>query len=227
MTTRGHHGILFAATVASGFPQYLSHTDTAFTTAATSHSANIGTTASGDLLIAFVVTDGSNINSAVTTPGGWTSIGTRHESTPSVRGSVFTRVADGSESGGTVNFVTAAAEEAAVSIVRIQAGTYNGAPEVTLAQASASMTPAAPSLTPSWGSANTLWITGILSGRAPPTGFPLPDNNVTVNAMISVSDGCSLTLCSDEVATGTLSPGNWSGNTATVSVGMTLAVRPI
>jgi hypothetical protein len=211
----------------SGFPQYLSHTDSAFTTAATSHVANIGTTASGDLLLAFVATDGTFANSAVTTPSGWTSVGTRHESTPSVRGSVFIRVADGTESGGTVNFVTAAAEEAAVSIVRVQAGTYSGSPEVTLAQGAASNTPAAPGLAPSWGSASTLWITGILAGRPPPTGFPLADNNVTVNAMVSGTDGCSLALCSDEVATGTLSPGNWSGNTATVSVALTLAVRPI
>lgn len=229
MSTRGHHGLMMAAAGGGGggAPNVLSLTPSAFNSAATSHHVDMPSSVSvGDLLIAIVGSDGSNANSVVSTPAGWTQIHTTFNSSTSNRGTDFYRIADGTEGGTTVDFATAAADELAAIVIRIAAGSYSGTPEGAIQVTSSSINPAAPTATPSWGADENLWITNLYRGRAPPTGFPLPDNRTTVNAMVDSSNGTSIGVCTDIQNVSSLSPGNWTAPTNTENVGSTLAVRP-
>lgn len=210
-----------------GFPVVLSVTTSAFITPATSHAVNMPASVdAGDLLIAAIASDGSNAGSAVATPSGWTSLGSAFNADASNRGSHFYKVAAGTEGGTTVDFVTTDSEELAAAIVRVEAGTYSAEPVHVIQQSTETSTPAAPSLSPSWGAADTLWIATLLMGRAPPSGFPLPDNQTTANGMSSGSTGAALGLCARSLNTATLSPGNWTQAAAIRQVVGTIAVRP-
>lgn len=210
----------------SGGPVFLSHTDSPFPTASTSHVCNLPTTVSGDLLIALVGTDGSSSNSAVATPSGWTALGTTQEISTSSRGTALYRVADGSESGGTVDFQTTGSEEAAVSIVRVQAGSYVGTPEAAFISSSQSLSPPSASLTPTWGSANNLWITALFLGRPLPTGYPYPNNQIGVDGMSGGASGSTVAACTITHVAASLSPPTWSVSPSIQSVSATIAIRP-
>lgn len=210
----------------SGGPVFLSHTDSPFPADSTSHICSLPTTVSGDLLIALVGTDGSATNSAVATPSGWTALGTIFNSGTSNRGTVLYRVADGSESGGTVDFETTGSEEAAVSIVRVQSGSYVGTPEAAFIYNTSNTTPPSASLTPTWGSANNLWITALFLGRPLPTGYPYPNNQIGVSGMSSGTTGSTVAACTITHVAASLSPPTWSVSTGTTSASATIAIRP-
>ncbi len=116
------------------------------------------TVAAGDLLLVLF----TNIDdSTVTTPGGWTLLFTEsHDG--DVRGSAYAKVATGSEGGTTVNFITSTNERAAAQVYRVLASEWYGSIASGISVGSATeadaVDPNPPSLTPSWSSADTLWI---------------------------------------------------------------------
>lgn len=208
-----------------GFPVYLSNTATDLGGAdATSHLVQMPATVnSGDLLIALIGSDGS---ATITTPSGWTAMSTDTSST--VRASAFYKVAAGTEGGTTVDFVTSIAERMEAQVVRIQSGTYQSAPETTATNSNAgSTTPDPPNLTPSWGSANTLWIAMMVADNTRTISvYPLPNNQVrTANASTGTAF-VTLGTCSNDVAASSLNPGTFTINTSSPWATITLAVRP-
>lgn len=127
------------------------------TAASTSHALTLPSgIASGDLLVAEFATTVSVTSIAWAT--GWTEIGEWYHASNYPQASVAYRVADGTE-GSTVTVTIDSAKMAAFVIRRIS-GHNSTAPEVSTGAEGDSANPDPDSLTPSWGSKDTLWIAG-------------------------------------------------------------------
>jgi len=209
-----------------GFPVYLSNTATDLGGAdATSHLVQMpAAVTTGDLLLALIALDGT---ATITTPSGWTSL--PQGSDAAVRGAVFYKVAAGTEGGTTVDFVSSSAERMEAQVVRIQVGTFQSVPESAFTMfAVATVNPDSPNLTPSWGSANTLWLSaGMLDNTRTVSSYPLPNNNFTTANAGSGIAFTTLISCSNNVAAASLDPAAWTINTASRAVMFTIAIRPV
>lgn len=140
------------------FPVVASRTETVFTTNATAHLVAMPATVNvGDVLVCLFGNDGSA--TTVTTPTGWTQESSEGNG---ARLGVYSRTADGTEGGTTVDFVTSIGEKAAAQVFRLTGA--QGDVEVGTSVATNDATAEHPSLTPSWGAADTLWIA--VSARA-------------------------------------------------------------
>lgn len=128
--------------------------------AGSSHNIGIPGGARGDRLLAFVCFDGAP---TLTWPAGYGSIqATTADPDSQVTSAVRYRDTDGTE-GATFQVTIGASSEPGVGIVyRIANYDRYSLPEaataVTTATGTPTSTPDPPSLTPSWGSADTLWI---------------------------------------------------------------------
>lgn len=136
----------------ANYPQIISTTGFYNRNNSTVHNVVMPTVIdSGDLLLALVGNDGS---ATITTPSGWTSLSSVANST-NLRASIFYKFADGSEDGTSINFQTSASESMAVQVYRIKdaLAVEAGTPVV-----SSGLSADPPSLSPSWGAENTLWM---------------------------------------------------------------------
>lgn len=225
MTTRGHHGILLGQGAAN-FPIYLSNTATDLGGAdATTHLVNMpATVIVSDLLISLIAVDG---NPTITTPSGWTLLSQNNSSTAQ-KGAVYYKVADGSEGGTTVDFVTSAAERMMAQVVRVQAGTYSGSPEAASVQTTLTMTSLdPPSLTTSWGAESTLWIAMVaIDGTRTVSGYPLPNNQVRTASASTGTAYVTLASCSDNVNSASLDPSAFTITVGSTFAGFTIGIRP-
>lgn len=97
--------------------------------AAVSHNVTMpGTVNAGDLLIVLLATVGAT-NPA--TPSGWASVGTQVNGTNS-HISVFSKTADGTEDGTTVDFTVAGGSVGAAHVYRIPAGSWDTGASVAI-----------------------------------------------------------------------------------------------
>lgn len=153
---------------------------TEFDTDTTTHNVNMPfVVGAGDLLLAIFANDGS---ATVTTPAGWELLGTQAHSAI-VRGSVYAKVADGTEAGTTVNFITSATEAAAAQVFIVLANRWSGAIDpsstgvaISALAAATSVIPDPPALVPPWGEATNLWIAAAIESNTvskvdTPSGF--------------------------------------------------------
>lgn len=226
MTTRGHYGLLLAGQTSGAFPVYLSNTATDLGGADTTAHLVImpDTVNTGDLLIALIAVDG---NPTITTPSGWTLL-QQSNVTGLVKGAVYYKIADGTEGSTTVDFATETAERMMAQVIRIQAGTYNGAPEAAVATLSSSVNPDPPNLTPSWGARNSLWLAATaVDNTRTVSVYPLADNQVRTAHSAFGTAFVTLASCSVNSNVAALDPGTFTINTASASVSFTVAVRPV
>lgn len=153
--------VVYPAGYVDDGPAVISVTETAFISDSTDHLVSMPSAVnSGDRLIILFSNDGS---AAVTAPSGWTQIDSA-ASGSAVRLSAYYKDADGSEGGTTVNFVTAAIEQAAAHVLRLDAGTFDSgqAPAISSATSSALATITPPELTAGWSDdIPTLWICAV------------------------------------------------------------------
>jgi hypothetical protein len=150
-----------------GYPLVESVTETEFATNTTAHAVAMPATVGvGDLLLTLFSNDGS---ATVTTPAGWTSLGTVSDA--NYRGSVYGKVAAGTEDGTTVDFVTSATEAAAAQVFRVLANNWQGSLQlgvsVTLGTTVTSEFPDPPESSPGWGDLPTLCLIRCDCGRIP------------------------------------------------------------
>lgn len=193
--------------------------------AATSHPVDLpsGITA-GDLLLVFF---SSHNTASVTTPSGWTALISKINSDAFY---VFAKIADGSE-GSTVSVVIPSTRVAAAVSYRIT-GARNGVTSSEIAVSSAvdasTATPDPPSLTPSWGSSENLWIAltftidATFTFSSYPTNYSLGQNNVIVG---SGSAGSGLSVAARLFTATSEDPGVFTTVTARNRSTYTLAVR--
>ena len=142
------------------FPQTAAATETQFPTETTAHAVDLPATVNaGDWLFCHLACRNAG---TFTGPDGWTIL---WEHTP-VTGqgaqmdyAAYHKVADGTEDGGTADIVTSVATAAAAQSVRVTAwfGSLTGV-EIGIITTQEDDKPDPPSLTPSWGALDTLWI---------------------------------------------------------------------
>lgn len=149
------------------FPAIVNEAWSTTTSDNTSHTVNIPTGATGDLLLLFTAFDG---NPSITWPAGYTSLqADTSDGDSAATTSVRYRVTDGGE-GASISLTSSASERMTAVVLRIT--NFTGTPEagtaVVTAVGTPSATPDPPSLTPSWGSADVLWVTwtGVDSGAS-------------------------------------------------------------
>lgn len=169
------------------FPQTAAPTETIFNTGATTHNVTMPATVdSGDLLVALIgmTSNGdNNTDPVIATPSGWTRLDYDTDfigSSSDGAGGVYVKIADGTEDGGTVNWSTTATTRGVAQVYRVTAwnGTSSG---WSIAELSgfATTTPDPPSLTPSFGASDTLWMV---------MGFWLQDNELISAASANYTD---------------------------------------
>jgi len=171
-----------------GDPVVLSVTTTIFAVDSVDHFVTMPlVTIAGEGLLVVLTTDG---DSSVTLPGEWDSVYSS-SITSTLRGSVFALIADGTEGGTTVNFVTSVAEKGAAQVYRITnwngtlAGIHNG----TAVTGSAGYTADLPAVTAPWGPARMLCI-GVLHTSTSQTVSSAPAGYTD---FIQTSSGASTT----------------------------------
>lgn len=225
MTTRGHHGILLnEGAVADGFPVVMGVTGYGAAAATMSHAISITPGAAGDLLLLHVA---HSTSSTVTVPAGFSTL-SANISNPSgsPRSTWLYKVAAGTE-GATLNFSTSANTTCAAHLYRIQSGSFSGTPELqTGANVPTTTTPDPPSVTPSWGSAKTLWIaTYAVNNIVTTTAYPLPNNQITT-AGTAVTSPRLIGSCDQKSEVSSFDPGTFTISATSTAIPQTVAIRP-
>lgn len=180
----------------------------------------------GELLLVLFTNDGS---ATVTNPGGgWASRGTATNGT-NVRASVYAKIANGTEGGTTVNFVTSATEQAAAQVYRISGwGGDARDVQVSATATGTSTAPDATSLDPGWGTGEVLWITyaGYSSG-ATVTSYPASYTNGTLtrSATTGTTATAEVATARRETVAASEDAGAFALTASSAWVAMTVAIR--
>lgn len=212
------------AGITNGYPD-ITGCRTTTTGSGTSHVVNMPAgIVAGEMLLWFVA---GGAAAPLALPTGWTALWPSHNNGSGSMSAAFYRIATGSESA-TYTLSTSPTSTRCVShVFRISGSHASAAPEVAAAPVTGSSTiPNPPSLTPSWGSANTLWFNYVNR----PVSF-----DSTLNPPIEYTHGCQVTeegnasrvlgvvarraqVASEDPTTWLTSSGAWTANT--------FAVRP-
>ena len=211
----------------AAFSTVESVTTTEITTGATAHDIDMpATVTADDLLLVFFTDDDA---STVTTPSGWTSLGTASEGV--VRASVYGKKAVGDEDGTTVDFVTADAVTATAQVWRITGWGGTVAGHIDLSSNSAisnSVDPA--SVTAGWGSGDNLFIVYAGSGDDDknttvwPTDYD--DNQTDVAHGAGANNSARTAASSRDLASASDDPGTQTLSSTEAIVAWTIVVKP-
>lgn len=225
------------ASTASRFPSVTSitttNTGTGFASDSTNHNVSMpATTTAGDLLLMFFSYD-SNSNPTITDPDGadgWTQLTAVNSATNGVFGSVWAKVATGSD-GSTVNFASSNTQSAAAQVYRIPASSWYGTIadgiEVTNAAGASTANPNPPSLTAPWGADDNLWIAYNAGGTfTSANSYPANYTNGSFANGNTGTNGASVATARRENAVVTEDPGTFTMNAGNTSVAFTVAIRP-
>ncbi len=215
--------------VCDGFPSVASVGSTVFSTAATAHNVVMPSTVnSGDLLLTLFTNDMA-AGGTTTTPSGWTAVSTQ-TSGNTIRGTVYAKVADGTEDGASVDFVTSVSEEAAAQVYRVPAGEWSGAlagVEAGNFAAGTTTTPNPPSLNPgAWGTENTLWL-AYIAGSSYSSLTTLSTNHQGGKHSLSNTGtgGASVTSTWRESAAASEDPASPTMGSSHEGIAFTIAIR--
>lgn len=210
------------------FPVIESVTETTFASDTTAHVVSMPASVNaGDALIVIFTNDGS---ATVTTPSGWTQLYTLANGT-ALTGGAYAKVASGSEGGGTVDFVTSATESASAQCYRISGwhGLITGVEAGTAGSITTGTTADPPSLSPSWGALDTLWLaTCHTSTTQTISSGPTSYTNLTQTSSGSGTTFAQTISARRSNNTATEDPGVFTtSGTGASKVYNTLAIRPL
>ena len=162
--------------IAIPFPQTAAPTPSSFSSASVNHNVNMPPVVkAGDLLFALVSLRGSGDSGGVTTPSGWTLLASAGAA--SFRG-WYVKVADGTEGGTTVNFVSGNTCGGAAQVYRVtewHGGIVSGV-SIGEEQTTSTSTPNPPEVSTSWGSAKNLFFAAVLANDGDETLVSAPTN---------------------------------------------------
>jgi hypothetical protein len=208
-------------------PVVVSVPDTPFGADTTDHNVDMPATVDvGDLLIVLFINDG---NATVTTPVWWTQLASNANGA-AVRLSVYYKIAEGTEGGTTVNFVTSATEEAEAQVYRITNWHGITPPEISTAATSTSTRPNPASLDPAgWDVADTLWIAVAGQDRGDqgePTAYPASYTDGISTLSSNGTGSCRIHSARRVLAAASENPGSFTIPVSEQWVAFTIAVRP-
>jgi len=216
-----------ASPAPSGFPVVESLTASAFPVHMNSHAVAMPAQVNaGDLLICIFT---NHAYATVTTPAGWTSLGTTLNTTV-VRTSRFAKRADGTEGGTTVDFQTSVIETAVAHVYRISSWFDSGVLTDALGDAGVTGTglaPDPPALTATWGAANTLWIAAYGAENLGKTsGYPTGYTGGRYDECGGLVGRSSMGSARRENAVAVEDPGPFKDDADQAWVAVTIAIRP-
>ncbi len=218
--------ILIVSLVSGTFPTVNDALTQTFTSTSNTHNVNMPSTVnSGDLLIIYFGSD----NTIVTTPSGWTL---EFSGTPDsfAELNVYSKVADGTEGGTSVNVQTSGSVRASSNVYRITDYFGNASGIEVSGTTGDSINPNSPSLSPSWGSEDTLWISGFGAGPGADNIATYPSsytNGIFIRSGSSgVNEHYSAGSARRELATATENPGQFGLSASDHWGAATIAIRP-
>ncbi|HIP80213.1 MAG TPA: hypothetical protein EYH07_17370 [Kiloniellaceae bacterium] len=222
--------LAYAPLSATVFPEVVSVTPTSFAAATTSHSVQMDATVDADDLLIAITSFREGADGIVSvTPGGWTSIwnpvDANHE------GNGYARIADGTEGGTTVDFQTSRARTGCALVYRIRNwfGNIANGIDVSSINSQSTATPNPPSLSPSWGSAKTLWI-AVATGQDDDAGINTYPANYT-NGVHTISggganNGASISTARRELKAASENPGVFNWDQSELTYALVVGIRP-
>lgn len=232
-------GTYAADFVPGTFPQTAAPTETQAATFLETNVVNMPATVnSGDLLLVFMTRakdTGVTGFAEGTADAGWVNkAGNTGTADPGMRVDCWAKLADGSEAGGTASFTTEISGDAGTCMtahcyrVTVWFGDLAGVEGANVAAAIAT-TADPPSLTPSWGSAKTLWFAVAGGGDDDATVSIYPTNYT--NGVDTVSGGgtnagCEIGTARRELEATSDDPGTFTFSQSEQVVALTVAVRP-
>ncbi|KKN50679.1 hypothetical protein LCGC14_0630280 [marine sediment metagenome] len=213
------------------FPVVSSRAQQAFTISTTVHAVTMPATVdSGDLLLVFFVCDRTF---TVTTPSGWTNLFNTTVGSD-IRYNGYYKIADGTEDSTTVDFVTSSSNLAVADTYRITSWHGTTPPEVGTSATGTDANPDPPSLSPSWGAEDTLFLAlmGIDDGGAASITISAYPTSYTDGAFLvaNAADIASVCLASArrELNAASDDPGTFTASLSTEGwVAQTMAIRPV
>lgn len=180
----------------------------------------------GDLILIIGASDNTD---AQTQPTGFTSIYEAQTSTQN-RTFVFGKVADGTEDSTTVNGAIAVAEATTYAVYAIQDwfGTIATGVAVSTGATGTSANPDPDSLSPSWGSADTLWIAHENRDNATATvsAYPTSYTLGQIDQAGSVGGTQCCGYAARQNATATEDPATFTVASSGTWAAITIAIRP-
>ena len=192
----------------------------------TSHQVDMPAVVSaGDLLVVIFASDS---NTSVGIPSGWTLLDSQSGGSTRTRGTWAYKVAEGTEAGGAVTFTTSSNERSSAICIRVQVGTYSGAPEISVSLGE-DKNPDPPLLSPSSGAGDYLWIASYCQESRQPTppSYPFPDGNAVTSTGSNDTNMATCGCCYTEEVTSSMDPGVFTLYTDFMRnwVAATIAVR--
>jgi hypothetical protein len=209
------------------FPTVQTRTPGASSATATTHTVTLPATINaGDFLfIAFTCGNASapTVTWDNTTAGTWTTIATAVQGAGNVRGSYFSKVADGTEGNAALSIGLSVSAQASWTIWRVTG--CQGAVEVISAGGTTS-TVTFSALTPTWGAEDTLWLAVAHIANTPTvstysTSYTDPARSAATGTSRNVTESCERLL-----NTATETPSAWTISSAAQHVQFTVAIRP-
>jgi hypothetical protein len=212
----------------SAFPVVESLTASSFPVHMSSHAVAMPAQVNaGDLLICIFT---NHAYATVTTPAGWTALGTTLNSTV-VRTSRFAKRADGTEGGTTVDFQTSVIETAVAHVYRITSWFDDGVLTDAIADAGVTgdgFAPDPPALDPAAQDVrNTLWIIAYGAenlGRT--SGYPSGYTGGRYDESGGLAGRSSMASARRENAVAVEDAGPFQNDASQAWVAVTIAVRP-
>lgn len=206
-----------AGAVAGNFPTVES-TSNGQSAAGTASAVNLpsGVVAGNLILVLVQLTSSQTISS---TPTGFTALMAPELWSGSVRTAIYYKVADGLE-GSTLVISTGTSAVRNYACYRISG--YQGVPEIAVTATGSSPTADPPSLTPSWGSADTLWI--VMATH--PASFSFNPSNYTNPIPVGTTLGGSTRTVRRNATAASEDPGVFVSPISFTWHATTLAVRP-
>ncbi len=177
----------------------------------------------GNLLIVWMMSDGFE---TISDWDGFTELFVDYDDTSQSLWAAY-KFATGSE-GSTISVGISSAERTAHQSFRITGAHATTPPEVATGTDGSTEFPDPPSLTPSWGAEDTLWMVGlgIDTGAATVDSYPTSyTNGVRINEGTG-SGGANLAVARRENNTATEDPGTFDLSGVEGTVINTLAIRP-
>jgi len=201
-----------AAGGGDGFPAVRA-TSTSVSVGTTTHTFDIPSGSTGDLVVVFAMRDSTS--TSITPPADFT------DETTNTVAQCFWWIADDSRT--TDSFTSGSNRDMCHHVYRIEAGTFNTTTPMEFDGPDTNTTDP-PSLSPSWGSAKTLWICGARSRTnttvtGVPTDYADELENVA-NADVTMGSARRTNEASSE------DPAAWSFASSSVPTAWTAAIQP-
>lgn len=212
----------------NGFPSVVSTTRSNKNTSSTGHSVVLPASVDTDdiLIVIFNLANTSALTWDNSTAGTWTNLFST--TSTSIRLAAYYKIADGTEDGKTLSLSSATAGRSAWHIYRIRNGKTVSCGTSATGNSTA---PNPPSLTPSWGAKNTLWLAvmGTFNQTADGGSYAYPTNYTTngIYDEAANASGCGVGSSYRTNNATSEDPAAWTINATLRWVANTIAVEPI